>query len=140
MIHDQVAGYQHAASSYGYLGDDLPKILDTLTAHPEVLWEYIGRPDRLRALFYFLWPTAFLFLLAPEIAFFIIPNLTLLLASTTDTMGRLGAWYSSVLIVIIYWAAAMGINRLSGKWQKELRISYNSLKAHRKDMCWARPT
>lgn len=118
MTHDQVEGYQHAASSYGYLGSNLPEILNTLTTQPQILWEYAGRPERLRALFDFLWPTAFLFLLAPEIALFIIPNLAILLASTSNAMGRLGNWYPSVLIVILYWAVGLGINRLPYNWKR----------------------
>jgi uncharacterized membrane protein len=117
MTHDQVEGYQHAASSYSYLGSSFPEILRTVTARPQILWEYAGRPERLRALFNFLWPAAFLFLLAPEIALFMGPNLAILLASTNDTMGRLGGWYSSVLILILYWAAGLGINRLPRRWQ-----------------------
>jgi uncharacterized membrane protein len=118
MTHDQVAGYQHAATSYGYLGSSLPEILNTLKTRPLVLWDYIGDPRRLQALFNFLWPTAFFFLLVPEIALFMLPNLAILMASTSDTMGRLGAWYPSVLLVILYWAVGLGISRLPGRWQR----------------------
>jgi uncharacterized membrane protein len=118
MTHDQVEGYQHAATSYGYLGSNLPEILNTLTRRPFVMWDYIGDPRRLQALFNFLWPTGFLFLLAPEIALFMLPNLVILLASTSDTMGRLGAWYPSILIVILYWAVGLGTRRLPVRWQR----------------------
>ena len=117
MTHDQVEGYQHAASSYSYLGATLPEILNTLAARPLVLWDYIGDPARLMALFNFLWPTAFFFLLAPEIALFMVPNLGLLMASTTDRMGLLAAWYPTVLLVILYWAVGLGISRLPPKWR-----------------------
>ncbi len=118
MTHDQVEGYQHAASSYSYLGSTLPEILRTVTTQPQILWEYAGRPERLLALFNFLWPAAFLFLLAPEIALLMGPNLAILLASTNDTMGRLGGWYASMLIVFLYWAVGLGINRLPRSWQR----------------------
>ena len=118
MTHDQVAGYQHAASSYGYLGATLPEIVQTLRTNPLIMVEYIGRPERLRALLNLLWPTAFLFLLSPGIALILVPYLGLLLASTSNTMGRLGAWYPSLLVVILYWAAGLGIKRLSPEWQR----------------------
>lgn len=118
MTHDQVEGYQHAASSYGYLGSSLPEILNTLFTQPQILWDVVGDQGRLLALFNFLWPTAFLFLLAPEIALFIVPNLAILLASTSNAMARLGNWYPSVLIVILYWATGLGISRLPRKWQR----------------------
>lgn len=118
MSHDQVAGYQHAASSYGYLGGTLPEILNTLRTRPLVLWDYIGDPWRLTAVFNFFWPTVFFFLLAPEIAFFMLPNLGLLLASEVPRMGRLGGWYPTVLLVILYWAVGLGLSRLPSKWRQ----------------------
>ena len=118
MTHDRVEGYQHAANSYSYLGSTLPEILDTLRTRPLIIWDYIGEQWRLEALFNFLWPTAFFFLLAPEIALLMLPNLALLLASTVQRMGRLGGWYPTVILVILYWAVGLGLSRLPAKWQR----------------------
>ncbi len=114
MTHDLTAGYQHAASSYAYLGTSLPEIASTLLSRPGVIWQFMGKSERLLAVLNFLWPTAFMFLLAPEIVLLLVPNIVALLASTSDTMGRLGGWYPGVLVVILYWATAVGIARLSG--------------------------
>ena len=118
MSTDQTEGYQHANSSYSYLGTSLPEIVQTVISRPGLLIQYAGQPQRLLAVFNFLWPTAFLFLLAPEIAFFLLPHFGFLLTSTGEPMGRLQAWYPSVLIIIIYWAVAVGISRLSHRWQR----------------------
>lgn len=117
MVHDQHAGYQHAASSFGYLGETLPQIVRTLLERPLIMWEYIGRAERLRALLGLLWPAGFFFLLAPATALLGVPYLALLMASTSDTMGTLGGWYPGVLVVILYWAAGLGIARLSARWR-----------------------
>ncbi len=111
-------GYQHAAANYGYLGASLPEIFQTLTTRPELLWSQIGEPRRLEAVFQFLWPTAFLFILAPEIALMMLPFFFYLLASTTEAMGRLEAWYPSLLIILLYWAVGVGLGRLAGRWRQ----------------------
>lgn len=111
-------GYVHAGSYYTYLGETLPEILNTVVTKPAVIFEHILRPIRMRALFNFFWPTAFLFLLAPEIAFFMLPHLGFLLASEYSVMGRLEAWYPAVLVILLYWATAVGLSRLRGRWQK----------------------
>ena len=118
MTHDQIEGYQHAAGSFSYLGDTLPEIMTTLRTRPLIFWDYIGDPWRLKALFNFFWPTAFFFLLAPEIALFMLPNLGLLLASTVPRMGRLGGWYPTVILVILFWAVGIGLSRLPSRWQR----------------------
>ena len=117
MTTDLTEGYQHAVSSYSYLGTSLPEIIQTVTSHPGLLLQYAGEPQRLLAVFNFLWPAAFLFLLAPEIAFFLLPHLGFLLASTGEPMGRLQVWYPSVLVIMLYWAVAVGTSRLSRRWQ-----------------------
>ncbi|MFN2135563.1 MAG: DUF2079 domain-containing protein, partial [Candidatus Promineifilaceae bacterium] len=117
MTADHVAGYQHAAGSYDYLGSTLTEILGTLRERPFIVFEYIGRPARVKALFNFLWPSAFLFLLAPEIAVFLVPYLAVLLSSTASMMGTLKNWYPTVLIVLLYWAVGLGVARLRGRWR-----------------------
>ncbi|MCA9949637.1 MAG: DUF2079 domain-containing protein [Anaerolineales bacterium] len=111
-------GYVHAGSYYSYLGGTLPEILNTVVTKPAVILEHMLRPIRLRAVFNFFWPAAFLFLLAPEIAFFMLPHLGFLLASEYNVMGRLEAWYPAMLVILLYWAAAVGLSRLRGRWQK----------------------
>jgi uncharacterized membrane protein len=118
MTTDQVEGYQHANSSYSYLGTSLPEIVQTVTSQPGILLQYAGQTQRLQAVFNFLWPAAFLFLLAPEIAFFLLPHFGFLLASTREPMGRLQDWYPSVIVIILYWAVAVGATRLSSRWQR----------------------
>jgi uncharacterized membrane protein len=118
MTTDQTEGYQHANSSYSYLGTSLPEILQTVSRQPGLLWQYAGQPERLQAVFNFLWPSAFLFLLAPEIAFFLLPHFGFLLTSTGEPMGQLEAWYPSVLIIMLFWAVAVGISRLSTRRQR----------------------
>jgi len=129
MTFDQTAGYQHAANRYGYLGSTLPEIATTLLSRPQVLWEFAGQPQRLRAVFDFVWPTAFLVLLAPEIALLGVPTLALLLASTSNTIGRLGAWYPTVLIVLLYWAVGLGLQRVPRGWQKPAALLLLALSA-----------
>ena len=111
-------GYVHAGSYYSYLGNTLSEILHTVVTKPGVIFEHVLRPIRLNAVFNFFWPTAFLFLLAPEIAFFMLPHLGFLLASEYNVMGRLEAWYPAVLVILLYWATAVGLSRLRGRWQK----------------------
>lgn len=118
MTHDQSEGYQHAVSYYDYLGESLPEIVRTAITSPGLFLEFAGRTDRLQAVFNLFWPTAFLFLLAPEIAFFLIPHLGFLLTSTSDAMGTLQGWYPSILIILMFWAVAVGISRLEGNWRK----------------------
>lgn len=118
MPHDTAAGYQHAARSYSYLGDSLPEIAQTLASEPGIFWQYIGQPNRLAAVFNLLWPSAFLFLLAPELALFLLPHFGFLLSSTRSAMGNLENWYPSIPLILLYWAVAMGVSRLSGRWQK----------------------
>ena len=118
MTTDQTEGYQHANSSYSYLGTSLPEIVQTVAREPGLLLQYAGQTERLQAVFNFLWPSAFLFLLAPEIALFLLPHFGFLLTSTGDPMGRLQVWYPSVLVIMLFWAVAVGTARLSRRWQK----------------------
>jgi hypothetical protein len=118
MPFDTTEGFQHAGSYYAYLGTTLREILQTVWSEPAVLWKVAGGGDRWAAVWAFFWPTAFLFVLAPLLALFMAPHLAFLLASTSDSMGRLEAWYPSVLIVLMFWAVAIGANRLRGRWRQ----------------------
>jgi len=118
MSNELVVGYQHATANYSYLGTSFQEIVQTLADRPELLWEYIGQPRRLEAVFKFLWPTAFMFLLAPEIALMMLPFFIYLLASTSGAVGRLEAWYPSLLIILLYWAVGVGLGRLAGRWRQ----------------------
>lgn len=110
-------GYEHAGAYFSYLGTSVPEITQTLLARPTLPLQFVLRPERLSAVFRFLWPTAFLFLLAPEIAFFMLPHLGVLLMSTSRSMGRLEAWYPAVLLVFLFWAVAVALSRLSRRWR-----------------------
>lgn len=112
MPHDAIEGYQHAGSYFAYLGTSLPEIINTVLTRPGALWEYAGQVERVTAVFNFLWPTAFLFLLAPALALLMLPHFAYLLVSTADAMGRLQAWYPSVLLVLLFWAVALGAARI----------------------------
>jgi uncharacterized membrane protein len=117
MTQDAAEGYQHAVN-YSYLGSSLPEILRTVTTDPGILWQVAGEPIRLTAVFNFIWPSAFIFLLAPELALFLLPHLGFLLSSTRESMGELRAWYPSIPLILLFWAVAVGAARLSGRWQK----------------------
>jgi len=45
-----------------------------------------------------------------------LPNLAYLLASTADSMGRLEDWYPSILLIYLFWAVAVGLQRLNREW------------------------
>ncbi|MGB0383587.1 MAG: DUF2079 domain-containing protein [Ardenticatenaceae bacterium] len=111
-------GYHHAEANFVYLGGSLDEIVQNLSRNPALLFDYSLQQERLAALFRFLWPTLFLFVLAPEIAAFLLPYLAFLLSSTSDNMGQLRLWYPSVLLVFLYWAVAIGLSRLPSKWHK----------------------
>ncbi len=110
--------YSHARNGYGYLGSSLAEIIPTLIEQPGLIFTYMLRPDRLWALAKFLWPAAFLFALAPEIAAFMVPNLAYLLASTVPRLGRLEDWYPSILLIYLFWAVALGLQRLGKRWRR----------------------
>ncbi|MGD2146409.1 MAG: DUF2079 domain-containing protein, partial [Anaerolineae bacterium] len=48
---------------------------------------------------------------------FALPFLGYLLISTSKTMGRLGAWYPSAILPILFWAIVIGLKRLGGRWR-----------------------
>lgn len=110
-------GYEHARSYFSYLGSSPTEILQTLSHDPTAPLQYILHPKRLKSIAHLCWPTAFLFLLAPEIAVFTLPFLGYLLASTSKSMGQLEGWYPSVILPILYWAVAVGVSRIRGRWQ-----------------------
>jgi uncharacterized membrane protein len=118
------ASYRHAAHNFSYLGGSLSDIVPTLLAQPSLPLTYMFRPDRLWAVIRLFWPTLFLFVLAPEVAAFMLPNLGYLLASTGDAMGRLEDWYPGILLVYLYWAVALGARRLPESW---VRIASGAL-------------
>ena len=45
-----------------------------------------------------------------------VPNLAYLLASTLDRLGRLEDWYPSILLIYLFWAVALGLQRLGKRW------------------------
>lgn len=109
--------YEHARQYFSYLGSTPVKMVQTLWRDPAAPLEYVLHPDRIEAVWRLCWPTAFLFLLAPEIAALVLPFLVYLLASTYDTMGTLRAWYPAVLLPILYWAVGVGVSRVRGRWR-----------------------
>jgi uncharacterized membrane protein len=109
--------YVHSRKNFSYLGESPVEMLQTLWRNPTAPLRYVLRPERMTAVFHLCWPTAFLFLLAPEITAFTLPFLGYLLASKYNVMGTLGAWYPSVLLPILYWAVAVGISRVRGRWR-----------------------
>ena len=118
LLESSCSGYHHAKANFAYLGGSLDEIVQNLSSNPALLFDYSLQQERLAALFTFLWPTLFLFVLAPEIAAFLLPYLAFLLSSTSDNMGQLRLWYPSVLLVFLYWAVAIGTSRLPSKWHK----------------------
>ncbi|MDY7075606.1 MAG: DUF2079 domain-containing protein [Chloroflexota bacterium] len=114
--------YTLAGKYFSYLGNSLAEILQNLSSNPTLILQYVLRPKRLMSVVNLCWPTAFLFLLAPEIAVFTLPFLGYLLASTSNSMGQLEAWYPSVILPMLYWAVAVGISRVRGRWQTTVLI------------------
>lgn len=110
-------GYSLAGKYFSYLGSSPAEMMRTLWRDPGRPLDFILRTQRLRAIWRLSWPMAFLFLLAPEITIFTLPFLGYLLASKSDTMGRLEAWYPTVILVLLYWAVAVGLSRLRGRWR-----------------------
>lgn len=125
-LSGSAGAYTHADANFSYLGDTLPEILQTLRQKPTLPWQYALQPARLTAVWRFFWPTLFLFLLAPEIAIFLAPFLGFYLTSVQNELGELKAWYPSVLLIILYWAVALGLARLfpriSSRWHKVIGI------------------
>jgi uncharacterized membrane protein len=109
--------YRATGRYFSYLGDSPREMVYNLIRNPAVLLQFALRPQRWRAVARLCWPTGFLFLLAPEIAAFTLPFLGYLLISTSQTMGRLGAWYPSAILPILYWAVGFGLSRLHGRWR-----------------------
>ncbi len=110
-------GYSLAGKYFSYLGHSPIEMIETLLRSPGVMLEYILRPERLKAVLNLLWPIGFLPFLSPEVAAFGLPFLGYSLASSSNTMGQLEAWYPSVLLPLLYWAAAIGISRLHDPWR-----------------------
>jgi uncharacterized membrane protein len=110
-------GYSLAGKYFSYLGHSPAEMLQTLVRNPGAPLAYALRPKRLEAIVDLFWPTGFLFLLSPGIAAFSLPFLAYLLASKSDTMGQLAAWYPAVVLPLLSWAAAMGIAHLREHWR-----------------------
>jgi uncharacterized membrane protein len=111
------ASYRVARKYFSYIGRSPAEMVSNLVRDPTLPLQYMLRPDRLSALLSLFWPMAFLFLLAPEIAAFTLPLFGYLLASKSDGMGQLEAWYPSVILPVLYWAVATGVRRLGGRWR-----------------------
>ena len=110
--------YEHARQYFSYLGRTPVEMVQTLLLDPLAPLRYVVQPERIEAVWRLLWPIAFLFLLAPEIAVFALPFLGYLLASAYSAMGGLRAWYPAVLLPILYWAVGVGVQRVRGRWQR----------------------
>jgi hypothetical protein len=109
--------YRATGRYFSYLGDSPQEMVSNLLRNPGAQLRLALRPQRWKAVARLCWPTGFLFLLAPEIAAFTLPFLGYLLISTSQTMGRLGAWYPSPILPILYWAVGFGLSRLRGRWR-----------------------
>lgn len=110
-------GYSLAGKYYSYLGHSPGEIARTLLRDPAAPLAYALRPERLTALLALLWPIGFLFLLAPGLAALALPFLGYLLASKSDSMAQITAWYPAIILPSLYWAAAVGLSRLKGRWR-----------------------
>lgn len=110
-------GYSLAGKYFSYLGHSPSEMVQTLIQNPQAPLAYILRPDRLKAVLNLSWPLGFLFLLSPGIAAFSLPFLGYLLASKSDTMGQLAAWYPGIVLPLLFWAAGMGLCRLKDQWR-----------------------
>ena len=109
-------GYSLAGKYFSYLGHSPTEMVQTLLRDPRAPFAYALRRERLLAVFGLLWPTGFLFLLAPAVAAFVLPFLAYLLASKSDSMGELTAWYPAIILPLLAWAGAVGLSRLKDSW------------------------
>lgn len=112
------SSYGLANAYFGYLGHSLGEMIHSVITQPGLWLHYLLQPERLRALALFLLPSVGLFALAPEVAAFLVPFLGYMLLSSSDALGQLRDWYPSVLLVFLFWAVALGVQRLPRTWQK----------------------
>ena len=110
-------GYSLAGKYFSYLGHSPAEMVRTLLRDPAAPLAYVLRQKRLLAVLNLLWPTGFLFLLAPGVAAFGLPFLGYLLASKSDSMGELTAWYPAIILPLLAWAGAFGLSELKGRWR-----------------------
>lgn len=110
--------YTHGVGNFAYLGESAKEIVITAVTQPRLVLRMMLQPSRLRVLFRFLWPTLGLFVLAPEVALFMVPFFGYMLASRHSGLGELRRWYPSVPLVILYWAVGMGARRLPRRWSR----------------------
>lgn len=111
-------GYSLAGKYFSYLGDSPGQMLRTVLRNPAAPLAFALRPDRLAAVFDLLWPAAFLFLLAPDIAALSLPFLGYLLTSESESMGQLDGWYPAIILPLLFWATAIGLSRLRSHWRQ----------------------
>jgi len=109
-------GYSLAGKYFSYLGHSPAEMVQTLLRDPGAPLAYALRRERLLAVLSLLWPTGFLFLLAPDVGALVLPFLGYLLASKSDSMGELTAWYPAIILPLLAWAGAVGVSRLKGRW------------------------
>ncbi len=115
---NQESGYRHAGDSFGHMGSSLDEIVPNVLRNPAGLLRPLWQRERLLALIIFLAPSLFLFALAPALAAFMLPYLGFLLTSSADRMGRLEDWYPSIPLIVLFWAVAVGAQRLPRpKWR-----------------------
>jgi uncharacterized membrane protein len=103
--------YPQLAKYYSYLGGDIGEALKTLSCAPLIWTGNMLAMTRLEAVIRLLLPTGFLVFLAPTIFALSFPSLGYMLASDAPSMYGLRSWYPASLLPILFFAAAIGLER-----------------------------
>lgn len=103
---------RHYTLRYTYLGESPQEVIYTLITNPGLIASQLLAPAQREATWRLLWPTAFLPLLAPEVALIGLPILAYLLMSTDPLTQSLDFWYPARLLPVLFAATALGLHRL----------------------------
>lgn len=100
---------------YSYLGGNTGEALKTLSRTPFIWVGNMLAMTRLEAVFRLLLPMGFLVFLTPTIFALSFPSFGYMLASNDPSMYGLRSWYPASLLPILFFAAAIGLERFKGR-------------------------
>ena len=101
------------ANRYESLGNTVPEIIQTTLTRPDKVLTVLSMPGKPEFVSYLMVPLALLPLFGFEVAFLSLPSFGYLLLSNTDFQWSIKSQYSAVLIPFLYFAAIIGLGRLS---------------------------
>ena len=103
---------------YSYLGGSVGEALKTLSRTPLIWIENMLAMTRLEAVVRLLLPMGFLVFLAPTVFALSFPSLGYMLASDAPSMYGLRNWYPALLLPILFFATAVGLERFKHRQRK----------------------